>query len=189
MGFAQIFLLAVGLAMDATAAAATRGSAAQGYRAKELLKVALLFGGAQAIMPLAGAGVGERFGPYVAAFDHWIAFFVLGAIGAKMLHESWSQHTSPKDASGFGWRVLLGLALATSIDAFAVGLTLPMLNAPLVLSVVTIGLVTALLSGVGVAVGHRFGALLGPRLDAFGGVVLILLGLKILVEHLTAPWP
>jgi len=183
MSFLQIVLIAVGLAMDATAVATARGCGVQGSRLREALRIGLLFGAAQALMPVIGWSLGSQFGPYVAAFDHWVAFLVLGAVGAKMLHEALrsDEHATPL---GFGWRVLLGLALATSIDAFAVGLTLPLLSAPFALSIVTIGVVTAILSGCGVLAGGRFGAMLGRRLDAFGGVVLILLGLKILVDHM-----
>lgn len=183
MGFFQILLIAVGLAMDAMAVATARGCAVVGSRLREALRIGLLFGTAQAVMPVLGWVLGSRIGDYIAAFDHWVAFVVLGAIGAKMLYEALrsEEHATPL---GFSWRVLLGLALATSIDAFAVGLTLPLLSAPFALSIATIGIVTAVLSGIGVLAGGRFGAMLGRRLDAFGGAVLILLGLKILVDHM-----
>jgi manganese efflux pump family protein len=188
MSFVQILLLAVGLAMDATAVAAARGCASvKDPPASEVLELGLAFGFAQGLMPWLGALLGARVGSLVAAFDHWIAFVVLGAIGGKMLHEALSgsedQEAPPPRMSV---RLLVALAVATSIDAFAVGLTLPLLGAPLLLSVLTIGLVTALLSGAGVLLGRRFGRMLGKRLDAFGGVVLIVLGCKILVQHLTA---
>jgi manganese efflux pump family protein len=188
MSFAQILLLAVGLAMDATAVAAARGCASvKSPRAAEVLELGLAFGFAQGLMPWLGALLGERFGSWVAAFDHWLAFAVLGAIGGKMLYEALTG-SNDEDAppAALSVRLLVALAIATSIDAFAVGLTLPMLGAPLLLSVLTIGIVTALLSGAGVLLGRRFGRMLGKRLDAFGGVVLIALGCKILIEHLTA---
>jgi manganese efflux pump family protein len=188
MSFAQILSLAVGLAMDATAVAAARGCASvKNPRAGEVLELGLAFGFAQGLMPWLGALLGAHVGSYVAAFDHWIAFVVLGAIGGKMLHEALTGGDDEQTpAPHLSVRLLFALAVATSIDAFAVGLTLPMLGAPLLLSVLTIGVVTALLSGAGVLLGRRFGSLLGKRLDAFGGVVLILLGCKILLEHLTA---
>jgi manganese efflux pump family protein len=188
MGFAQILLLAVGLAMDATAVAAARGCASvNSPRAGEVLEIGLAFGFAQGLMPWLGSLLGAGMSAWVAAWDHWIAFVVLGAIGGKMLHEAWTADGAPEAApAGSHFRVLLGLAIATSIDAFAVGLTLPMLGAPLLLSVLTIGVVTALLSAAGVLLGRHFGNMLGKRLDVFGGVVLIALGCKILFEHLTA---
>lgn len=188
MSFPQILLLAVGLAMDATAVAAARGCVSVARpRPNEVLEIALAFGFAQGVMPWLGALLGARIGGLVAAFDHWIAFGVLGAIGAKMLYEALTANEDePQAAATLSARVLLALAIATSIDAFAVGLTLPLLGAPLLLSTLTIGVVTALLSGAGVLLGRRFGAALGKRLDAFGGGVLIALGCKILLEHLTA---
>lgn len=189
MSFWQILLLAVGLAMDATAVAAARGCAAgatgEGSHVRDVLRVALLFGVAQAVMPVFGWLLGQQLGPTVAAFDHWIAFVLLGGIGAKMLHEARAEPELASQAPGFGWRLLIWLAIATSIDAFAVGITLPLLGAPFALSIVTIGVVTALLSGIGVVVGRHAGRLLGRKLDALGGAVLILLGVKILVEHLS----
>ena len=175
--------------MDATAVAAARGLAArEGVRARHVLLVGSLFGGFQALMPLAGYLVGRELGPVVERFDHWIAFVLLGAIGAKMLHEAYSTSADQAPSSNDLFRpvVLLVLAVATSIDALAVGVTLPMLGAPLGLSLVTIGITTALLSGIGLLVGRRFGASLGKRLDMAGGLVLIGLGTKILIEHLSA---
>jgi putative Mn2+ efflux pump MntP len=189
MSFLQILLLAVGLAMDATAVAAARGCAAhRSTHVDEVLRVALLFGGAQALMPVLGWALGSQLGHSMAAIDHWVAFGVLSVIGGKMLLDARKEASAaeePEQPAGFGLRILLGLAIATSIDAFAVGLTLPLLDAPFVLSIITIGVVTAVLSGLGVLAGRRFGRLLGSKLDAFGGVVLILLGVKILIEHLT----
>jgi len=187
MSFWQILLLAVGVAMDATAVAAARGCAA-GDRSdlRDVLRVGLLFGAAQALMPVFGWVLGQQLGPAVAAFDHWIAFVLLAGIGAKMLHEARAEREElDSQQADFAWRLLIGLAIATSIDAFAVGITLPLLDAPFALSIVTIGVVTALLSGLGVVVGRHAGRLLGRKLDALGGVVLILLGVKILVEHLS----
>lgn len=188
MSFLQIVVLAVGLAMDATAVAAARGCASVSRpRASEVLELSLAFGFAQGLMPWLGALLGERMGSLVAAFDHWIAFGVLAAIGSKMLHEALTGAADEAEpAPGLSLRLLIALAIATSIDAFAVGLTLPLLGAPLLLSVLTIGVVTSLLTGAGVILGRRFGALLGKRLDALGGVVLIAIGLKILLEHLAA---
>jgi len=187
VSFGAILTLAIGLAMDATAVAAARGLAARSVRFRHALLIALFFGGSQALMPLLGWGIGGLVGDRVAAWDHWIAFVLLGGIGAKMLWEARPQEdaaSAPDRGDPFGLRLLALLAFATSIDAFAVGITLPMLHAPLALSLATIGLVTAVLSGAAVFVGRRFGARFGRRLDAIGGVVLVGLGVKILIEHL-----
>jgi putative Mn2+ efflux pump MntP len=176
--------------MDATAVAAARGMAARSLQFRHVLVISLLFGGFQALMPLIGWLVGARLGPTIQAWDHWIAFALLSAIGGKMLWEARAKHDTEAAPALrvdqlFRIRVLLVLAIATSIDALAVGVTLPMLKAPFATSLVTIGVTTTVLSAIGVLVGRRFGAALGQRLDAFGGVVLIGLGLKILIEHLS----
>jgi manganese efflux pump family protein len=182
MSFGGVLALAVALAMDATAVAGARGLAAPEVRLRHALLVGVLFGGAQALMPALGWLLGDRLGPWVAAWDHWVAFVLLAGIGVKMLWEA--RQPPASGAGGFQLRVLLVLALATSVDAFAAGITLPMIGAPLLLSLVTIGLVTALLSAGAVLLGRRFGARWGRRLDALGGAALILLGVKILVQHL-----
>lgn len=188
MSFGSILFLSLGLAMDATAVSAARGIAATRVRPRHVLLVALLFGGFQALMPLMGYLLGRELGPSIERFDHWIAFALLAGIGAKMLHEASSAGSAdaPSQRDVFRFEVLLMLAVATSIDALAAGITLPMLGAPLMLSLVTIGVTTALLSGAGLLVGRRFGASLGRRLDVIGGVALIGLGTKILIEHLSA---
>lgn len=193
MSFSSILLLAVGLAMDATAVAAARGLAAPRITARHVALVAAFFGGFQALMPLVGFGigafVGARVGPLVQSIDHWVAFALLAGLGGKML---WEARGDDDDDDGapeedlFGGKAMFLLAIATSIDALAVGITLPLLGADLLLSCATIGVTTAVLSAAGLFLGRRFGALLGRRLDALGGIVLIGLGVKLLVEHLTA---
>jgi len=191
VGAGAIFLLAVGLAMDATAVAAARGMAAKTLGLRQALLVAFFFGGFQALMPLLGWMIGAGIGPLVQQWDHWIAFALLAAIGGKMLWEAWEdggpgEVGADPDDDGFGLRLMFVLAVATSIDALAVGVTLPMLGAPIGLSLATIGVTTAGLSVIGLFAGRRFGAALGRRLDVFGGLVLIGLGVKILLEHLAA---
>ena len=182
----SILLLAVGLAMDATAVAAARGLAVREVRFADALRLALFFGAFQAAMPFLGWVAGARFGRALAAWDHWIAFALLGGIGAKMLWEAAHPDAddAPDDRAGFDTRTLLVLAVATSIDALAAGVTLPLLHAPMALTLSAIGLVTFALSLAGVYAGRRFGARLGPRLDALGGVVLIGIGARILALHL-----
>jgi putative Mn2+ efflux pump MntP len=192
MSFVSILLLAVGLAMDATAVAAARGLAIPRVLPRHVALVAGFFGGFQALMPLIGFSIGSFVGARVGAvmerFDHWVAFVLLGAIGGKMLWEARGGDDDDDDAGGpdpFAWKAMFVLAVATSIDALAVGVTLPMLGADLWLSLVTIGVTTAVLSALGLYAGRRFGALLGKRLDAIGGIVLVGLGAKILIEHLS----
>jgi putative Mn2+ efflux pump MntP len=154
--------------------------------------VALLFGGSQALMPMIGWAVGARFGSLVQAWDHWIAFVLLGGLGAKMLWEARKaaagedDDETPDGGDPFALGAMIVLAVATSIDALAVGVTLPMLGAPFARTLLTIGLVTAGLSTAGLFAGRRLGAALGARLDVLGGLALIGLGAKILVEHLNA---
>lgn len=188
MSFGAILLLSLGLAMDAAAVSAARGVAARRVLPRQVALVALLFGGFQALMPLIGWLVGSQVGPIVQEFDHWIAFVLLGAIGGKMLFEALTGGGPSAEAGPdlFRLQTLLVLAVATSVDALAVGFTLPMLGAPLLLTLVTIGVVTALSSAAGVLAGRHFGSALGKRLDVLGGLVLIGLGTKILIEHLSA---
>jgi putative Mn2+ efflux pump MntP len=166
---------------------AARGLAVSAIRFRHVVLVAAFFGGFQALMPMLGWLLGSRIGPLFEAWDHWLAFVLLGFIGAKMLWEARKGPEAVKqDNDPFGIRILLVLAIATSIDAFAVGITLPMLKAPFVVSLATIGITTAVLSSIGLFAGRRFGAMLGRRLDAVGGLVLIGLGVKILDEGLRA---
>jgi putative Mn2+ efflux pump MntP len=189
MDFPSILILSVGLAMDATAASATCGFSAARIRLRDYAACALLFGGFQAGMPLVGWGLTYRIGPVVQAWDHWIAFALLFAIGGKMLYEA-LRHADDGDLESkpnpFRWRLLLTLAVATSIDALAVGVALPLMNAPVALSICTIGVTTALLSIAGLQAGRRLGAAIGKRFDVVGGLVLIGIGTKILIEHLSA---
>ena len=185
--FGAVLALALGLAMDATAAAAACGVAAPAVRARHYASVAAYFGGFQALMPLLGWRLAAWLGPVIEGWDHWIAFVLLSGIGAKMIHGAWRGGVrAAGEGDGFGPKVMLGLAVATSIDAFAAGITLPLFEVPIAISIATIGVTTAAASAVGLAVGRRLGARLGRGLDALGGAVLIGLGVKILVEHLAA---
>jgi putative Mn2+ efflux pump MntP len=181
----SLLALALGLAMDATAVAAAAGLATPRLRARHFAAVALAFGGFQAVMPLLGWLLGRSIGPSIAAWDHWIVFALLGGIGAKMIYEAWgAAPDAPRDRDPFAPAVLLALAVATSIDAFAAGITLPVLGAPIVPAIAAIGVVTAALAAGGLALGHRIGTRFGRGLEVLGGVALIGLGTKTLVEHL-----
>lgn len=187
MDFGSLILLSAGLAMDAAAVSAARGLLLRQIELRHIVRVALFFGGAQALMPMLGYVLGASVGRWIEAWDHWVVFVLLGGLGVRMLHEAF-QNEGPEATSNtgdpFALPVLSALAIATSIDALAAGITLPWLGAPLLSSCSAIGLITALLSVVALYVGRRFGAVLGRRLDFAGGLALIVLGAKTLIEHL-----
>lgn len=189
MSLTSIVVLAFGLSMDAMAVAAARGFALREVRVRHVALIAGFFGGFQALMPLLGWLVGSSVGSAIGAWDHWLIFAILGGIGAKMIWEALKAGepgaAGQSESRGFDLRTLLVLAIATSIDALAAGFTLPLLNAPLLLSLATIGFTTAALSALGLLMGHRFGTALGSRMDALGGLVLLGLALKTLFEHLS----
>ncbi|MFO0665392.1 MAG: manganese efflux pump MntP family protein [Polyangiaceae bacterium] len=182
-----VLTLAVGLAMDATAVAAAKSLVQDAQKRSYGLRMALVFGAFQGGMPVIGWGIGSRFASAIGAWAHWVAFLLLAGIGLKMIYEvARNKRTDEEDraaASPFGWGTLIALAVATSIDALAAGLTLPMLGAPIVVAAAIIGTTTALLSGLGFYVGRRFGAHFGAKLEVFGGILLVGLGLKLLFEH------
>jgi manganese efflux pump family protein len=184
MSFGAILLLALGVSMDAAAVSAALGQATPRILPRHVFLVAAFFGSFQVLMPLIGWLVGSRIGPLVEAWDHWLAFCLLGGIGAKMLWEAGGEKSEGVQKDPFALQVMIWLALATSIDALAIGVTLPIFDAPLFLSLVSIGFVTAVMSAAGLFAGRHFGSMLGRRLDIVGGLVLIGLGLKILIEHL-----
>jgi len=174
--------LAFGLAMDATAVAATRGLLG---RSRELVILPLLFGVFQGGMSALGWLGARAGGATFEAWDHWIAFGLLLGLGAKLLYEALTPG-GPDDTPDprTGLFVLLGLAVATSIDAAAAGVTLPTLDVEVWVSLLLIGVITAVCSALGYVLGRRAGAAFGPRLEVVGGVVLIGLGVRVLIEHL-----
>ncbi|HSR98337.1 MAG TPA: manganese efflux pump MntP family protein [Kofleriaceae bacterium] len=175
--------LAFGLAMDATAVSAARGLAQQ--RRSEVAILPLLFGGFQAGMAALGWLAGVWVGPYISAWDHWVAFGLLVAIGGKMLVEAWRQGDGAPPAPGTPM-LYLGLAVATSIDAAAAGITLPLVPAPPWLSLLLIGTITAACSLAGHTLGRFAGKRFGARLAMLGGIVLIAIAVELLVQHLLA---
>ncbi len=187
MGFIELFLIGVGLSMDAFAVAVCKGLCMKRLDVRQALVIALFFGGFQALMPCVGWALGTQFEQLIAPVDHWIAFGLLALIGGKMLWDSFRGDDGglacPADG-GIDLRELTMLAVATSIDALAVGVTFAFLGADIVLSAGLIGATTFALSLAGVAAGHRFGARYEKPATVIGGVVLILIGLKILLEHL-----
>ncbi len=184
MGFLELFFLAVGLSMDAFAVAVCKGLSVGKLRPRHYLIVGLWFGGFQALMPTIGYLLGSFFEKYITSIDHWIAFALLSLIGINMLREAFSKEEEHTDAS-FSFRSMLLLAVATSIDALAVGITFALLpDVSIVAAVSFIGAVTFLLSAVGLKVGNLFGIRFKSKAEIAGGAILILLGLKILLEHL-----
>ena len=183
MSTLELFLLAVGLSMDAFAVAVCKGLSLGKVRFRHMLIPALWFGVFQALMPLIGYFLGSRFEKYIVSVDHWIAFALLAGIGANMLREALKSEEGDEDAS-LAWKVMLPMALATSIDALAVGVTFGFLQVRILPAVCFIGVITFLLSAAGVKVGSLFGERWRRGAQIAGGVILILLGLKILLEHL-----
>lgn len=183
MGIIELFLVAVGLSMDAFAVSICKGLALKKASLKDMALVGLWFGGFQALMPVLGYLVGVQFKDAITSIDHWIAFGLLAVIGGNMIREALSGGDEQSDASLSPKNMLL-LALATSIDALAVGVGFAFLDVNIGAAAGFIGTVTFVLSAAGVRVGALFGARYKNRAEAAGGVILILLGLKILLEHL-----
>ena len=187
MGVIELLILAVGLSMDAFAVSVCKGLAMKKAGAKELCIVGCWFGGFQALMPLICYLLGTAFEQYITSFDHWIAFALLTLIGANMLREAFSKDEEESAGASLSFGTMLVLALATSIDALAVGITLTFLVESigyLIFAVLSIGIITFILSAIGVRVGNLFGVKYKKGAVISGGVILILLGVKILLEHL-----
>jgi manganese efflux pump family protein len=182
----EVVTLSIALAMDATAVAAARGLAAGRVVRRDALMLPGLFGGFQAGMAAIGWLAGRWIGPTIERWDHWIAFVLLTGLGVKMIVEAVRTDRAAEVADpdpGSDLWTAVGLALATSIDAAAAGVTLPLLSAPPAVALAMIGVVTALLSALGLYAGTRAGRHLGPRLEVLGGVTLIGIAVKLLVDH------
>lgn len=185
MGILEVFLIGVGLSMDAFAVAICRGLKMQKLNAGQTALIALFFGGFQALMPLIGWFLGTQFESYITAIDHWIAFILLAVIGGKMIYDSFKKdEDDSSEKSVLNIKELLVMAIATSIDALAVGITFAFLDVNIWSSISIIGVTTFVLSAIGVLIGHKFGAKYKNKAELAGGVILILIGLKILLEHL-----
>jgi putative Mn2+ efflux pump MntP len=178
-----ILLIALGLAMDSFSVAIANGLATETFRITKALKISVFFGFFQAIMPIIGWYAGVHILDLISDYDHWIAFFLLTFIGSRMIYES-IRKESTRLVCSLSIKVLLMLSIATSIDALAVGLSLSLLEVSIIIPAIVTGVVTFSLSFFGVYLGGRFGRLLKNRVESLGGLILVAIGLKILLEHL-----
>jgi len=183
MDLLSVALIGIGLAMDALAVSICKGLAMRTPSLKSMLVVGLWFGSFQAIMPVIGYYLGESFYQYISEYDHWIAFILLLLIGLNMIRESFLSEDEGMDDS-IGIKIMFLLAVATSIDAFAVGITLAMDGSDIWLPALIIGTITLAISMAGVRVGSVVGERFGRKAELVGGLILIMIGLKILLEHL-----
>lgn len=183
MDMLSLVLIAAGLSMDAFAVSVCKGLAAPSYKLRYSLCCGAWFGGFQALMPAAGYILGVSFRQYISAFDHWIAFVLLGIIGFNMVKEALERDAANPDSSFGTWKMLL-LAAATGIDALAVGITFAFLSVRIVSAVLLIGAVTFFVSAAGVKIGSVFGRKYKSGAELAGGIILIILGIKILAEHI-----
>ncbi len=184
MGLMTVIIIAVGLAMDTFAVSIVSGSFYKQLKIRHVFRIAIFFGGFQAFMPLMGSLAGLSIERYIANYDHWTAFGLLCAVGGKMLYESFQIKSTRTNFDPSNIFILLVLSLATSIDALAIGITLPLLRVPIAAAVTIIGSVTFAFSYIGVFIGKKFGHLFENKIEAVGGLILIGLGLKILFDHL-----
>lgn len=183
MGIAELLVIAVGLSMDAFAVSICKGLSVQKVRPVHLVQTAVWFGGFQALMPVLGYFLGISFADFVASVDHWIAFILLGIIGGNMIKESVHKEEDLHVAPDFSFKTMFAMAVATSIDALAVGVSFAFLKVNIWEAVLLIGITTAIFSAVGVLIGNFFGARWKSNAEFAGGFILIAIGLKILLEH------
>ena len=184
MSLLELFILSVGLSMDAFAVSVCKGLSVDRIRPRHALICGAYFGVFQALMPLIGYLLGVRFQGLIQQVDHWIAFVLLTLIGINMLREAFGKDEAESVDASFGFRTMLMLAVATSIDALAVGVTFAFLQVAIVPAVSFIGATTFVISAVGVKIGNVFGLRWRKPAEIAGGVILIAIGLKILIEHL-----
>lgn len=181
MEWIELFMIAIGLSMDAFAVSICKGLSVAVLRIRDIIAVGVWFGGFQALMPLLGYLLGVRFRAYIIPVDHWIAFILLVLIGVNMIRESAEEGTVSRS---FSPSAMLPLAVATSIDALAIGITFAFLQVRILPAVSLIGSATFILSGLGLWIGRFFGIRYRKRAEICGGIVLILMGIDILLEHL-----
>lgn len=178
----QIFLISISLSLDALSVSIAGGIKSQSSRILHALKVATFFGAFQAVMPVIGWFIGEALESFIGGIDHWIAFGLLAIIGTKMIYEAFSSEEERK--SFLETKTLILLSIATSIDALVVGITLSLIQIPFILSISIIGLVTFIICFLGFLFGEKLGSRFGKRIEILGGLILIAIGIKILIEHL-----
>lgn len=183
MGIVELLILAVGLSMDAFAVSICKGLSIGKIKPKHMAIAGAWFGGFQALMPLIGYFLGIGFSGFVTAFSHWIAFGLLAIIGGNMIKESFGKEENDADDS-MKFKTMLLLAIATSIDALAVGVTFAFLEVQIIPAVLSIGVVTFIFSAVGIKIGTLFGTKYKSKAELAGGIILVLLGIKILLEGL-----
>ncbi|MGN0666365.1 MAG: manganese efflux pump MntP family protein [Huintestinicola sp.] len=185
MSLLELFLLAVSLSMDAFAVSVCKGLAAKEYKFRYSLICGAWFGFFQGLMPAVGYLLGVNFADKISSFDHWIVFVLLGFIGFNMIKEALSKDDEDEETdSSFAVKNMFLLAIATSIDALAVGVSFAFLKVNIVSAVLFIGVCTFLISGAGVKIGSVFGTKYKSKAELAGGIILMLLGIKILAEHL-----
>lgn len=183
MGILEILLISIGLAMDAFAVSVCKGLAMRKMNWKKAIIIGLYFGIFQAVMPIIGYYLGETFEDLVTSIDHWIIFVLLVFIGGNMIKEAFEKEKTEAN-DNIDIKTMIMLAIATSIDALAVGITLAFFETNLTLVVLIIGIITFILSVIGVKIGNKFGAKYERKAEFVGGLILILIGAKILIEHL-----
>ena len=183
MSILEIIVVGIGLAMDAFAVSVCKGLSMKKIIWMNVIIIALYFGAFQALMPVLGYYLGITFRGFVEAIDHWIAFVLLLLIGGNMIRE-WKEKDDDKKTEKVDFRTMLPLAVATSIDALAVGITLALLEDNIFVDGLIIGVITFLISGAGVLIGKKFGDRFQDKAKLAGGIVLIVIGVKILLEHL-----
>lgn len=183
MGTIELLLLSVGLAMDAFAVSICKGISMKRMNWRKALIIGMYFGGFQALMPVIGYFLGTAFESIITNIDHWVAFILLGIIGGNMIKEAFEDE-SENCNDDVGFKTMIMLAIATSIDALAVGITFAFLKVNLIAAISMIGVITFVLSVIGTKIGNRFGDKYESKAELVGGVILVLLGIKILLEHL-----
>lgn len=183
MGAIEILLISIGLAMDAFAVSVCKGLAMKKMSWKKAIIIGLYFGIFQAVMPVIGYFLGTTFERFITNVDHWVAFILLVGIGINMVKEAFNKESENRN-DNVDMKTMLVLSIATSIDALAIGITFACLKIHIVMPFITIGLITFIISVIGVKIGNQFGDKYGKKAEIMGGVILILLGIKILLEHL-----
>ena len=187
--FFTLLLMGVGLSMDAFAVSICKGLSMRKVNKKQCLVIGLFFGGFQALMPFIGWVLGSQFEQYITSIDHWIAFILLGFIGGKMVVEAIREKDEAVEVGKMDppldFKEMFILAIATSIDALAVGITFAFLNTPILEAITIIGITTMIISIVGVVIGNYFGGKYKHKAELVGGIILVLLGVRILIQHLS----